>query len=240
MIELNDIHARLNPTPVRELVRPSTMEQVADALDRAAAHGLPVAICGGRHAMGGQQFACGAMQLDMTGLDRVVRFEPARALVTVGAGIQWPGLHAALRNTSLTFRQKQTGADRLTIGGALSANIHGRGIDLAPFVADVESFTLLDAAGRVRHCDRARRRGAVLARRRRLRPLRPGLRGHAAPGVPAQGAPHRRDHHAGGHRRVVRGAPGRRPRVRGLPVRDRPRGPGLPQSLLKNRGAVLT
>ena len=32
--------------------------------------------------------------------------------------------------------QKQTGADRLTIGGALAANIHGRGLRLQPFVAD--------------------------------------------------------------------------------------------------------
>ena len=31
--------------------------------------------------------------------------------------------------------QKQTGADRLTIGGAISANIHGRGLAMAPFIA---------------------------------------------------------------------------------------------------------
>ena len=50
--------------------------------------------------------------------------------------------------------QKQTGADRLTIGGALSANIHGRGLRLQPFVADVESLTLVDPQGRLQHCSR--------------------------------------------------------------------------------------
>jgi FAD/FMN-containing dehydrogenase len=50
--------------------------------------------------------------------------------------------------------QKQTGADRLTIGGALSANVHGRGLKMKPFVGDVESFVLIDAAGNARTCSR--------------------------------------------------------------------------------------
>src|SRR5262249_37042966 len=50
--------------------------------------------------------------------------------------------------------QKQTGADRLSIGGALSANIHGRGLSMRPIVGDVEAFTLLDAQGHGRRCGR--------------------------------------------------------------------------------------
>ena len=43
--------------------------------------------------------------------------------------------------------QKQTGADRLSIGGALAANGHGRGLTYKPIVQDVESFELVDATG---------------------------------------------------------------------------------------------
>jgi FAD/FMN-containing dehydrogenase len=70
--------------------------------------------------------------------------------------MQWPGLLAALRgrHSQVTFRQKQTGADRLSIGGALSANVHGRGLQLPPFVSDIEAFTLVDADGQIRRCDR--------------------------------------------------------------------------------------
>jgi FAD/FMN-containing dehydrogenase len=50
--------------------------------------------------------------------------------------------------------QKQTGADRLTLGGALSANVHGRGLALRPIIADVESFTLMDGDGALRTCSR--------------------------------------------------------------------------------------
>ncbi|MCW2972967.1 MAG: L-gulono,4-lactone dehydrogenase, partial [Thermoleophilia bacterium] len=47
-----------------------------------------------------------------------------------------------------------TGADRLTLGGTLSANGHGRGLTMAPIVGDVEQLTLVDATGAVQTCSR--------------------------------------------------------------------------------------
>ena len=52
--------------------------------------------------------------------------------------------------------QKQTGADRLSLAGALSCNAHGRGLTLGPIVQQVESFDLVDADGEVRTCSRSR------------------------------------------------------------------------------------
>jgi FAD/FMN-containing dehydrogenase len=77
----------------------------------------------------------------------------------VQAGIQWPDLLAFLRRQpgddgQWAFRQKQTGADRLSIGGALAANAHGRGLVFPPFVSDVESFTLVDPTGELVVCSR--------------------------------------------------------------------------------------
>lgn len=50
--------------------------------------------------------------------------------------------------------QKQTGADRLSLGGALAANVHGRGLSFRPIVQDVEAFTLVDARGEALRCSR--------------------------------------------------------------------------------------
>ena len=50
--------------------------------------------------------------------------------------------------------QKQTGADRLSVGGALAANGHGRGLTYKPIVQDVESFELVDANGDLLRCSR--------------------------------------------------------------------------------------
>src|ERR1700675_3068719 len=50
--------------------------------------------------------------------------------------------------------QKQTGADRLTMSGTIAANAHGRGLRMKPFISNVESFVLVDAAGAERTCSR--------------------------------------------------------------------------------------
>lgn len=158
---VNDIHSQLNPTRVREVVPISSIGDLQRALRRAASGGHAVSIAGGRHAMGAQQFAEDSMWLDTTKLNRVRSLDRARGIVDVEAGIMWPALVDYLvkaqegRAKQFGIAQKQTGADRLTIGGALAANVHGRGLKMKPFIADVESFVLIDARGNARTCSRA-------------------------------------------------------------------------------------
>jgi FAD/FMN-containing dehydrogenase len=149
---VNDVHSQLNRTWVSNVVRPRS----ADELQRAIAGRGPVCIAGGRHAMGGQQFATDATLLDLNGLNRVLGIDEAAGIIDVEAGIQWPELIAALRQSKWGIRQKQTGADRLSIGGALAANAHGRGLTMKPFVADIESFTLVTANGDAVGCSRTK------------------------------------------------------------------------------------
>lgn len=110
--------------------------------------------------MGGQQFATDAVLFDTRPLNRLLHFDEARGLAEFEAGVQWRELLAGLlrvqrgRGQVWTIRQKQTGADRLCLGGALAANVHGRGLTMKPFIDDVESFRLLDADGRLLTCSR--------------------------------------------------------------------------------------
>ncbi len=98
--------------------------------------------------MGGQQFASGAVLIDTRPMQRELRLDARRGIVEADAGIQWPELVERLiamqkgRARQWGIVQKQTGADRLTLGGALGANIHGRGLKLRPFIGDVEAFSL--------------------------------------------------------------------------------------------------
>jgi FAD/FMN-containing dehydrogenase len=115
--------------------------------------------------MGGQQFADGFDLLDLRGLNRILDFDAERGLVRAEAGIDWPTLIQGILEIQYRLEpgckprwaiaQKQTGADNLTLGGALSANVHGRGLLMKPIVGDVESFTLIGADGVQRRCDRA-------------------------------------------------------------------------------------
>ena len=157
---VNDIHSQLNATRVREVVTIGSAADLQRAIRRADAAGQAVSIAGGRHAMGAQQFAAGSILLDMRGLNRVRSLDRARGLVDVEGGIMWPALVDYLlkaqegRPRQWGIAQKQTGADRLTIGGALAANVHGRGLKMKPLIGDVESFVLIDARGNARTCSR--------------------------------------------------------------------------------------
>lgn len=158
---VNDVHSQLNPTWVSEILVPRSVREVQDAIKLSQRPGQAVAIAGGRHAMGAQQFAAHAALLDTCGLDRVLEFDSATGLIEVEAGIQWPELvnflATAQRGSASPWviAQKQTGADSFTLGGSLSANIHGRGLTMRPIISDIESFTLIDAHGVCKRCSRA-------------------------------------------------------------------------------------
>ena len=157
---VNDIHSKLNRTRVADIVRPESTEALSALVRDARRTGSALSIAGGRHAMGGQQFGTGTTLVDTTAMTQVLDFDRDQGLVEVEAGIQWPALHAYLREaqtgggSAWGFNQKQTGADRLSLGGALSANVHGRGLRLKPIVQDIESFVLIDAEGRALRCSR--------------------------------------------------------------------------------------
>ncbi len=159
---VNDVHSRLNETRVARVVAPRSLDALRAFILAARESGETVSVSGGRHAMGGQQFAAGGVLLDMRGLDRVLDFDRERGLIEVQSGIEWPTLIEYLGEaqretpgaTLWGIRQKQSGADNLTLGGALSANVHGRGLRMPPIVADIEAFTLVDAAGVVHECSR--------------------------------------------------------------------------------------
>jgi len=159
---VNDIHSRLNPTRVSSVVVPRDVEDLRRALNTARRGGRSVSISGGRHAMGGQQFGEGTVLIDMQGLDRVVAFDGAAGRITVEGGIQWPALMGFLeeaqrgRACQWGIYQKQTGADRMSLGGALACNAHGRGLTLKPIVQQVDAFDLMDHAGEVHTCSRTR------------------------------------------------------------------------------------
>jgi FAD/FMN-containing dehydrogenase len=161
MPQLNDIHSQLNPTQAARVLAPQSLADVQAALAQARDQGLPVAISGGRHAMGGQQFAQGGLQLDMRAMQQVLHADGERGLLRMQAGAMWPDVIAAARamphapgSAPWAIRQKQTGVDLVSLGGSISANAHGRGLGLQPLGGDIEDLQLLLPNGELRHCSR--------------------------------------------------------------------------------------
>jgi FAD/FMN-containing dehydrogenase len=158
---VNDLHSQLNPTLVARVERPLSLAELLSAVDLARLQGQSVSIAGGRHAMGGQQFGEASVLIDMRGLNRVLAFDREAGVLTVEAGIQWPEIAEYLdeanagQSRQWGIVQKQTGADRLSIGGALACNGHGRGLALTPIIGQVRAFDLVTANGEIRTCSRS-------------------------------------------------------------------------------------
>jgi FAD/FMN-containing dehydrogenase len=127
---VNDVHSRLNATRVARIERPGSPDELQDLIGRARNEG------------------------------RILGLDEDRGVVVAEAGVEWPELVEYLLRVQAGHPrqwgivQKQTGADRLTLGGSLSANVHGRGLKLSPFVQDLESFVLVDEGGHARRCSR--------------------------------------------------------------------------------------
>jgi FAD/FMN-containing dehydrogenase len=157
---VNDVHSQLNTTRVAAIVKPASVEELCASVAAARHDGRSVCVAGGRHAMGGQQFLDAGLLIDTRALDRVLAFDADRGIVRVEGGIQWPALIRRLndvqagRERQWGIVQKQTGADRLSLGGALACNAHGRGLTLGPIVQQVEAFDLVGPDGAVRRCSR--------------------------------------------------------------------------------------
>ncbi|HYD18574.1 MAG TPA: FAD-binding oxidoreductase [Patescibacteria group bacterium] len=155
-IEVNDVHSQLNPTTVRAIATPKNVDELQAIVKKAHDSGHLLSICGARHAMGGQQFGRITTLIDTTKMNKIHSVDKTAKTVTLDAGVMWPQLMEYLQKNApeLCIIQKQTGADELTLGGALASNIHGRSLTKKPLISDVISFTLVKPDGNIITCSR--------------------------------------------------------------------------------------
>ncbi len=161
MTVLNDVQSWLNETSVARVAEPATPEEIRDVIAEASAEGLKACPAGALHSMGGQQFISGGVSVSTAQLKTIGDLDLHAEQVWVQAGVTWPELTGWLRaeqqgrGSELTIIQKQTGADDLTLGGALSSNVHGRVLGRKPIVDDIEAFYLTLASGDRVLCSRS-------------------------------------------------------------------------------------
>lgn len=159
-IFINDVHSQLNSTYLDKIELVGSIEDIRRVIAVAKEHGKKISIAGGRHAMGGQQFAEDSIHIDMSKMNNVLNFDKVNGLIEVEAGIQWPQLisyylkEQESKQIKWALAQKQTGADDFSIGGTVSANAHGRGLTMKPFIENLESVKIINYDGQLLKCSR--------------------------------------------------------------------------------------
>jgi decaprenylphospho-beta-D-ribofuranose 2-oxidase len=140
--------ARLTPTRVARVDDVRDIEQLRAVLHEAKERRLKVSISGSRHSQGGHTYTAGGVVLNMRGFNRVRAIDTAAMTITVESGATWDEVQRALAPRGLAIKVMQS-SNIFTVGGTLSANAHGRDIDVTQFVEVVQAFHLLLADGSV-------------------------------------------------------------------------------------------
>jgi decaprenylphospho-beta-D-ribofuranose 2-oxidase len=139
--------ARLAPARVARVDTVRELEQLRAILREARQRKLKVSISGSRHSQGGHTYTPGGVVLNMRGFNRIQAIDSAAMTITVQSGATWDEVQRAIAPRGLALKVMQS-SNVFTVGGTLSANAHGRDIDVTQFVEVVESFRLLLADGR--------------------------------------------------------------------------------------------
>jgi FAD/FMN-containing dehydrogenase len=140
--------ARLTPTRVGRVDHLREVEQLQAAVRDAKARKLKVSISGSRHSQGGHTYTAGGVVLDMRGFNRILAIDPGAMTVVVESGATWDEVQRALAPRKLAVKVMQS-SNIFTVGGTLSANAHGRDLDVMQVVDVVERFRLLLADGSI-------------------------------------------------------------------------------------------
>ena len=135
------------------IVRPSSRDELAEAIASAAAAGQKVKVAGSGHSFTGVALTEGTM-IRLEGLSGVLDADPASGLVKVGGGTILADLNQELAGLGLAM-ENLGDIDRQTISGAISTATHGTGARLRNISAQVEGLELVLADGSVRHLSAA-------------------------------------------------------------------------------------
>ncbi|HEY7884283.1 MAG TPA: FAD-binding oxidoreductase [Cellvibrionaceae bacterium] len=130
----NDV-SRLNAEAVARVVQITSESDVIEALQGVGLGGY-ITISGARHSQGGHIVYPGATVLDMTPFNRVLSISRADKTIIVQSGALWSDVQEAANKHGLSVRVMQS-SNIFSIGGSLSANVHGRDPRHGPIIETV-------------------------------------------------------------------------------------------------------
>jgi FAD-linked oxidoreductase len=133
-----------------EILRPSSVDEVAAAVKTAAEQGKRLKAVGAGHSFTG----CSVPEQVMIRLDRlssITSADQASGKVTLGAGTGLHKLNAGLASFDLAMANLGD-IDKQTISGAVSTGTHGTGAKLGGLATQIVGLELVTADGSVLNC----------------------------------------------------------------------------------------
>lgn len=142
----NDV-SRINPERVSKIITVRSQHDVVNTLKNLPKN-TKVTISGTRHSQGGHIVYPDGIVLDMTGFNKVVSVSPKDKSITVQSGATWALVQQAANKHGLAVKVMQS-SNIFSVGGSLSANVHGRDPRFGPLIETVRSIKVALANGEV-------------------------------------------------------------------------------------------
>ena len=136
------------------VLRPTSAEQVAGAFSQVRAQGGSIALRGSGCSYGDAALLTGGRVLDLSGMKRILAFDPVAGVARVEPGVT---IRELWKHTiSYGWWPKVVpGTSAVSCGGAAAMNIHGKNnFAMGTFGESVRSFVLLTPEGQTLHCSR--------------------------------------------------------------------------------------
>jgi decaprenylphospho-beta-D-ribofuranose 2-oxidase len=107
------------------LLKPTTTEEIYEAFKLAKKTGLGISTRGAGRSYNDAALNGGGIMLDMTDMNRILKWDPKTGLVTAEPGLTLEGLWQRVEPEGW-WPPVVSGTMRTTLGGCLGANIHGK------------------------------------------------------------------------------------------------------------------
>jgi L-gulonolactone oxidase len=132
-----------------DIFKPTSKSELIDFLKtQRAAKGIKhLRAFGGLHSWS-RCAATTGVNIDVTGLNKVLHVDKAKRLITAEAGIILKDLYKAMRENEMAF-PSMPNIDIITLGGAVSNGTHGTSIENGSFSSLVYAIELIDAKGNI-------------------------------------------------------------------------------------------
>ncbi|WP_442600363.1 FAD-binding oxidoreductase [Neobacillus sp. D3-1R] len=139
---------KLLPTAIKEIRSATNEEVLAKWVKTENIQKGKISIAGMQHTQGGHTLFPGATLIDMKSYNKILNYQPEMQQITVQSGITWDQIQKRINPDGLALRVTQS-QSIFTVGGSLSANIHGRDIRFGSLYDTVQSFRLLTPQGEI-------------------------------------------------------------------------------------------
>lgn len=144
---------RLLPTKVKRIETVEDTKELQQMVRDANTSNEKLSIAGMQHTQGGHTYYPNGTVLDMKSYNKILEFNPEQKKIRVQSGATWNDIQKVINPYGLAIQVMQS-QNIFTIGGSLSANVHGRDIRHDALIDTVDSFRLLMADGNIKNVSR--------------------------------------------------------------------------------------